>query len=75
MEMWTQDFTFARPSLKSCPGGSLPSFQPAGAECFVLSGSTQMYSPFYALPNKHRAKDADNGMKHVRFLVEWLNIG
>lgn len=54
--MWTQDFTFACPSLKSCPGGSLPSFQPAGAECFVLSSSTQMYFPFYALPNEALCK-------------------
>lgn len=56
METWSQDFTFTCPCLKSCPGGSLPSFQPAGIECFVLNRSTQTYTPFYTLPNKALCK-------------------
>lgn len=54
--MWTQDFTCACPCLKSCPGGSLPSFQPAGTVCSVLNSSIQTCSPFYPIASKALCK-------------------
>lgn len=59
------------------PGGSRPSFQPAGTLCIVLNGPAQLkHAPLFTLSlTNHYVKEAVNGMKDVCFLDEWLNIG